>query len=1098
MARTCFAPLALVLSLMACGSPAPAADAGPDAAPAPVRCVGDSECDDGLWCNGPERCDPSAAGASARGCVAGQAPCPGIGCDEGSAACIGDCPDADGDGVASAACGGRDCDDGDRDRFPGHVEVCDVDGRDEDCDPATYGFRDLDGDGRVSASCCNGDACGDDCDDMSPSSSPISVEVCDGRDNDCDGSLDEGVFRPVYEDDDGDGYGDPTRPRMAACGTADPGVDNGLDCDDADPAIRPGAAELCDGRDDNCDGLVEPDVDGDGHLAPRAVCTGGTLPRDDCNDLDDTVYPGAPELCDRYDNDCDGAADERADADLACRGTSADAAYCIASACTIGACAVGRGDCDGSSANGCEISLGDDEAHCGACGVRCAFGTTCSDGRCEPVRAVEVDAGGTHACFVTDLGRVGCFGGNGYGQLGDRSRTSRGMAVEVVDVREAVSVDVSVFHSCAVLADGTARCWGVNDFGQLGDGTRTARTTAEPVVALSGTRDLSAADAVEWSCAIDASGAVRCWGFDLRRTVAQANPTPFATGVTGATRLATGDAHHCVLDAAGAARCWGFNGSGQLGDGRLDHGTQCALDFTMRGPPAIAVADCSAAPVPVTGLTGLAQIGAGPALSCARDGRRLWCWGAGGLVGDGGTTVRAAPFTVLDVGAGTTLLDLDVGTDHACAVRGDGRALCWGENSAGQIGDGTSTARRAPVLGQATDLVDVAAGMRFTCGVHADGTISCWGANQDGQLGDRSTATRATPARVAGLDRATALAGTSRDACARTSTGSVVCWGLRRPAPATIAGLTSVAELAGRNTQMCARTHDGAVSCWDPAVGTRATVALDPARAIAVGTGHACAALRSGAVRCWGASNDAGQLGDGTTSPRTAPVEVVGVAGAVQVIAGARHSCARLATGRIACWGANNLGQLGDGTARASLAAVEVAGIDDAIDLVGGSDHACALHATGRVSCWGDDSRGQLGDGAVVSSGDVPRRVIGAADVQRLTAGAAHTCGLVLGGTVRCWGSNDIGQSGQPDGTAFAPVVSATEVPGLTARAIGAGDAHTCAVDLDEGVRCWGTNYEGQAGDLGWDSCEPVGCLPGRYCDAGDCNRESPTQVRGL
>lgn len=297
---------------------------------------------------------------------------------------------------------------------------------------------------------------------------------------------------------------------------------------------------------------------------------------------------------------------------------------------------------------------------------------------------------------------------------------------------------------------------------------------------------------------------------------------------------------------------------------------------------------------------------------------------------------------------------------------------------------------------------------------------------------------------------------------------------------------------------MCARTHDGVVSCWDPAVGTRATVAIDPARTIAVGTGHACAALRDGRVRCWGASNDAGQLGDGTTTPRTAPVEVVGVGGAVQVIAGARHSCARLATGRIACWGANNLGQLGDGTARASLAPVEVAGIDDATDLVGGSDHACALHATGRVSCWGDDSRGQLGDGAVVTSGDVPRRVIGAADVLRLTAGAAHTCALVLGGTVRCWGSNDIGQSGQPDGLSFAPVVSATEVPGLTARAIGAGDAHTCAIDLDEGVRCWGSNNDGQVGDGGWDSCEPVGCLPGRYCDPGDCNRESPTQVRGL
>ncbi|MAQ18071.1 MAG: hypothetical protein CMN30_32005 [Sandaracinus sp.] len=205
------------------------------------------------------------------------------------------------------ACGGDDCDDADGERYPGNAEICDVDGVDEDCDPTTFGFRDQDADGYPDALCCNGTNCGSDCDDNLPGTNPSVPEVCgDAIDNDCDGSVDEGVVRTCYADADGDGFAAADAATMNDCScptgwTETEPVEGAIDCND-DPAAAggdfyPGAPERCDGFANGCpDGaamtpIEAEDADGDEHAAPDAPCTGG-FPKNDCMDDHEQVFAG--------------------------------------------------------------------------------------------------------------------------------------------------------------------------------------------------------------------------------------------------------------------------------------------------------------------------------------------------------------------------------------------------------------------------------------------------------------------------------------------------------------------------------------------------------------------------------------------------------------------------------------------------------------------------------------------------------------------------------------------------------------------------------------------------------------------------------------
>jgi alpha-tubulin suppressor-like RCC1 family protein len=338
--------------------------------------------------------------------------------------------------------------------------------------------------------------------------------------------------------------------------------------------------------------------------------------------------------------------------------------------------------------------------------------------------------------------------------------------------------------------------------------------------------------------------------------------------------------------------------------------------------------------------------------------------------------------------------------------------------------------------------VTAAPGGYHTCALTAVGGVLCWGLNNFGQLGDGTTTTRSTPTAVAGLSSGVAaVAAGGYHTCALTTGGGVVCWGLNyygqlgdgsttnRPTPTAVSGLGSGVA------------------------------------AVAAGVDHTCAITTGGGVQCWG-YNVYGQLGDGSTTNRSAPVVVIGLSGSVSAVAaGMYHTCAQTGGGGVQCWGYNGYGQLGDGTTTQRSTPTAVSGLSsDAAVVAAGYQHTCATTTAVGVLCWGYNGYGQLGDGTTTQR-LTPTAVSGLSSAGAAVAGGyAHTCAVTAGGSGLCWGRNSYGELG--DGTSTdrstpAPVSGL----GSGAAAIVGGETHTCALTTGGGVECWGDNTLGELGD---------------------------------
>jgi alpha-tubulin suppressor-like RCC1 family protein len=394
--------------------------------------------------------------------------------------------------------------------------------------------------------------------------------------------------------------------------------------------------------------------------------------------------------------------------------------------------------------------------------------------------------------------------------------------------------------------------------------------------------------------------------------------------------------------------------------------------------------------ITVSGAIGGHSFGLGEAHTCAATVLSdVWCWGdnSSGQLGVGTTTDSALPVRASAVGGlkGAFTIAVAAGRAHSCALTLDledegSDVFCWGDNSSGQLGDSSLTSRSRPAQ-VATDVLQVVAGEDHTCVLTLDLTVSCWGRNDVGQLGGGTVSAA-------------------------------------EPTPQEVPGLSDIVDIAAADNNTCAVDDDG--DAW-----------------------------------CWG-SDTHGQLGNGGGSsgtPESSPVQVTttGVTGGfVQIEVGDRHVCALGSTAAVYCWGDDAAGQLGNGASAAdpSRPSVVTAGGRRFIAVAAGGDSSCAIDANLAGYCWGDNSSGQLGVGdttdrstpAAVDQSDIRVSTIASIVVGYdrpmvidLDIGRDHACAVDLESGIYCWGANAAGQLG--DGTtedATTPVATALQPSPVT------------------------------------------------------------------
>ncbi len=371
----------------------------------------------------------------------------------------------------------------------------------------------------------------------------------------------------------------------------------------------------------------------------------------------------------------------------------------------------------------------------------------------------------------------------------------------------------------------------------------------------------------------------------------------------------------------------------------------------------------------------------------------------------------------------------------------------------------------------------VTVGQSNACALTLAGSVKCWGQGDRGQLGRGDTVTIGddeTPqaeAFVALEQPAQQIGSNGQQSFTLTVSGSVLGWGSNGQFEL---GLLHTEDLGDDETPAGA-VHDTEVTLGSPAAQ------------LAVGGSFACARLFDGTVSCWG-DGGLGQLGYGSDDPvgddeTPESVGSVPLGGlAVDLAAGADHACAVLEDGTLRCWGANGSGQLGLGHTQV-IGDNETPELEGAValegkvlEVVAGLAHTCVLLEGGRVQCWGDGGVGATGHGDTRTIGDdelaasVGDLALGGTAVG-LTAGRRHTCARLDTGALRCWGNNDAGQLGlghtQAVGDDEVPAEArALEFGGVGVLGVYAGPLarSTCALLETGSLRCWGDNDAGQLG----------------------------------
>ncbi len=596
-------------------------------------------------------------------------------------------------------------------------------------------------------------------------------------------------------------------------------------------------------------------------------------------------------------------------------------------------------------------------------------------------------------------GSIRCWGYNNEGQLGvgntnvigDDEDPSSGASVDLGPGRTAVAVSAGGSHTCAILDNGDLRCWGLNDNGQLGLGDTNylgddEAVSSAPSISLgAGRTAVAVSTGQDTTCAILDDATTRCWGGGGQGRLGTGNTATIGDdelpstipvldfgASANATALSNAGSYACALLDNGSTRCWGDNAFGKLG--------------------------------------------------LARDTN----------VGDN-EHPTSAPY--VNLGAGRTAVQVEDCRNNTCAIRDDGSVRCWGLGTEGRLGTGNTNfigdnedpGDVAPVdIGAGRTAVNISSEFGHTCVILDTGDVRCWGRNGSGQLGlghmnnigdDEAPSTE--PTVDLGVGRTATEIEVGRDhTCAILDTGDVRCWGSGAHGRT---GLNSTASIGDNE----AITSVPVVSLGVGRTATR----------LSAGNEHTCALLDDGNVRCWG-KNDFGQVGHGTGAlvnigdnelPTAIGTVDLGVGRtALDIRSGYWHTCALLDNGSVRCWGRSSWGQLGlgdtnsigDNEVPSSVPAVSIGAGRTAIGVAAGAGRGCALLDDNSMRCWGYNGEGQLGLMHTLNIGDnelpssQPALTLGSEVPTQIAATGDSACVLILGGNIRCWGSNASGHLG--------------------------------------------------------------------------------------
>lgn len=439
---------------------------------------------------------------------------------------------------------------------------------------------------------------------------------------------------------------------------------------------------------------------------------------------------------------------------------------------------------------------------------------------------VSVAAGETHTCAIVrqdGVDSVMCWGHNGEGQLGI-GHTEDTPSPTAVAGSAGAAILVAGGSFTALLTDtGQIKSWGGNSEGQLGNGFFFRRQLP---IHLSGI-DQPLADVVtgeQHTCALTQAGAVLCWGrnqygqLGVDSVVYSADPVPVTGLASGVASIAAGSVHTCALLDTGEVKCWGNNPMGGLGTGDLNE--PLSIPQTVKNPAG------------TENLSGVAKVSCGASHTCAlmQDGSAL-CWGSNffgqlGVEPQGEISIVSLPVAVSFEGK---FADLALGTDHTCAISEAGDTYCWGGNYNGQLGLGGQDSDPHPVParveGMASSVVQMDAGGHHTCALSDSGGVTCWGQDIYSPV-----PVPTLESGVASISTGGALGYLEFHTCAlMEATGAVKCWGYNNFAqlgdgtyqffgpfrPVNVLGLAgNVTAVTAGGRSSCALFESGAAACW--------------------------------------------------------------------------------------------------------------------------------------------------------------------------------------------------------------------------------------------------------------------------------------------